>query len=71
MSQVEVNIPLDSLQLVHEGRRLTDDKKTLKDLGVKENDVLFVDSSPPPAAAGAGPGPGASVAEQCECYIGQ
>ncbi|XP_037085916.1 protein DDI1 homolog 2-like [Pollicipes pollicipes] len=42
--QVEANIALEGMQLVHEGRRLTDDKKTLKDLGIRENDVLFVDA---------------------------
>ena len=43
--------------LLHDGRRLTDDQKTLRDMGIKEDDVLLVEALDPAAAAAAAPPP--------------
>ncbi|XP_043212059.1 protein DDI1 homolog 2-like isoform X1 [Amphibalanus amphitrite] len=68
--QVEANVPLEGMQLVHAGRRLTDDKQTLKQLGIADNDVLLVNSAmaepavPHSGAAALGRPQQPSVAEQ-------
>ena len=50
--QVETGIPADRMLLLHDGRRLTDDKRRLSDVGIKENDVLLVEGLQAPAEAG-------------------
>lgn len=52
---METGIPSDQMALLHDGRRLSDDRSQLKDLGIKEDDVLLVQPltsgpvAPPPA----------------------
>ena len=61
-SQVEANIPLEGMLLVHAGRRLTDDKQTLNQLGIVENDVLLVNTLPAEPAPTSGAADGAAGA---------
>ncbi|XP_043206388.1 protein DDI1 homolog 2-like isoform X1 [Amphibalanus amphitrite] len=66
--QVETGISSDQMILLHDGRRLTDDKKSLRDTGIKEDDVLLVEALQPPAAPPVQPqtggGSGATAAQQ-------
>lgn len=51
--EVESGIPSGQIGVAHNGQLLTDNKKPLKDYGISDGDVLFIDSI---ARAGGGGG---------------
>ena len=50
---METGISPERMVLLHDGRRLTEDKKNLRDMGIREDDVLLVESLDGPADAAA------------------
>ena len=54
--------------LLHDGRRLTDDKKNLREMGIKEDDVLLVEAAVSNAPAAAAPAAPAAQPEGSRVY---
>lgn len=60
--EVESGIPAAYIVLAHNGRPLMDDKKTLKDYGIKDGDMLVLQRNEQNAPAAAPPPTGFSSA---------
>lgn len=64
--EVESGIPSAQIGVAHNGQLLMDNKRALKDYGMRDGDVVVIDSMPQGSAGGAG---GATAGAAGECAI--
>lgn len=66
--EVESGIPSGQIGVAFNGQLLVDDKRALKDYGLRDGDVVVIDSVAQPTGQGSGAGGGGGVASTGKSY---